>query len=160
MKDWDWVAFAALGVSVIALALSWLAYRQKVRYHPQPKLVFEWERELTGAPIPLYRVWIYNHGDASATDLKFFVESTARYPLASDDRIALAPGESWPCDVPLRAGAKWGEGAEGIMWSASEEPVRPRVRLTWRQAPFSGRPKSLTGQTPSSKDDDAVSSQP
>ncbi|MBT9608145.1 hypothetical protein [Microbacterium sp.] len=148
MDSGDWIAVGAVGVSVVALALSWFAYRQTARYHPQPKLVLEWEGELRGVVVPLYRVWIANHGDAAATDLEFFVETAVRYPEAWDDRLRLEPGESWPCDVPLRDRAARGEGAEGTVWFGEEREVRPRVLLTWRQAPFSGPKKCMSAITP------------
>jgi hypothetical protein len=148
MDSGDWIAVAAVVVAVVALVLSWLAYRQTARYHPQPKLVFEWDGETPGAPVPLARVWIANHGDAAATDLEFFVESTARHPKRWDERVRLAPGESWLCDVPLRENAERGEGGMGTFWTAGDKAVRPRVRLTWRQAPFAGPKRQMTAQTP------------
>ena len=135
-------------VSVVALVLSWLAYRQTARYHPQPKLVFEWDRELKMGSLPAYRVFIANHGDAAARDLEFTVQTTARYPKPWEARMVLEPADSWVCDVPLVTGADWGEGSMGRVWKGNEERVSPLVTLTWRQAPFDGRKKRMQGRPP------------
>lgn len=132
----------ALVVSALALGLSWMAYRQRVRYHPQPRLVPDWERpELSHYPVPVRQVGFTNHGDASARDVVAVVSSSARRRKAWDKKAELAPGETWWVMVPLVSEADWRHGGMGLSFSALEgsEAVRPEVVLEWRQAPFAAR---------------------
>lgn len=151
MEFGDWIAIAAVVVAVGALVLSWLAYRQTARYHPQPKLVFEWEEETSGPSVPAYRMRIVNHGDAAARDLELYVATTARARGLWDEHPVLAPGGSWRCVIPLVEGADWGRTSMGVRLTGGGPPVRPTVTLTWRQPPFAGPKKRLKGKPPSSK---------
>ena len=142
MSEVQWPSVVALVVSVLALGLSWMAYRQRVRYHPQPRLEPSWERgSLTHHAIPVQQVGFTNHGDAAARDLVALVPSSARGDRAWLTRSELAPGQSWWINVPLVSGADWGDGPEGNVFIAAEgdERVRPEVVLEWRQAPFAAR---------------------
>lgn len=149
----EWSSWLAIAISLAALVLSWLAFRQKARYHPQPKLVLEWDEVTTARKFPMQRVHVADHGDAAARDLRLLVETTARYPRSWEDRVALEPGEFWICDIPLVDGLDWGYGGLGQTFIATgpePRPVRPVARLTWRQPPFGGRVQSMRVRVPES----------
>lgn len=147
-----WPSLAALVVSVAALLLSWLAYRQRARYHPQPKLVASWDRVASERDgVRTLGVVITNHGDASARDLEAVVPSSARGLAPWQSRIELAPGHGWGLVVPTQIGADWHDGARDPVFTLADRSgreARPLVVVYWRQSPFSGRKKRVTFRGP------------
>jgi len=152
MSGWDWPGVAAFGVSLVALALSWLAYRQRVKYHPQPKLVANWDRPVLGHyAVKTRQVGITNFGDATARDLSLVVPHSARRQAPWKARAELAPGDTWVELLPMQTGADWREGTEGVMFSVADgggQEVRPEAVLSWRQAPFAKRKKRIVFRGP------------
>ncbi|MDR6866793.1 hypothetical protein J2Y69_001392 [Microbacterium resistens] len=142
MNGWDWPGVVALAVSVLALGISWMAYRQRVRYHAQPKLVPSWERaELTHYEVPIRQLALTNYGDAVARDVVSLVPSSARGRDPWEKKAEIAPGETWWVMVPLVAGVQWGEGGMDRFFNVTSgdgKRVRPEVVVEWRQAPFRG----------------------
>jgi hypothetical protein len=146
---------AAVALSVLALLVSWLAYRQRARFHAQPKLVVEWGERLQPVDDGLFlrESVIVNHGDASARDLRVGVEFTAdkdRPWLIVD---VLEPGHRTRLSVPVVDGVSQGEGAYGTIYQRIGDPatyrfVTPRVTLRWRQAPFGGKIRKFTERAP------------
>jgi hypothetical protein len=127
----------------LALVLSWLAYRQRIKYHPQPRLVAEWERAaLSHYEVPVRQVGITNYGDAVARDLVMTVPYSARGNSRWAKRSELSPGETWWVMVPMVSGADMIETGMGLKFVAPEgggAPERVRALVTWRQAPFADK---------------------
>ncbi|WP_251440124.1 hypothetical protein [Microbacterium sp. USTB-Y] len=155
MGSLDWrtlVAIGALVVSVMSFVLSWLAFRQRARYHPQPKLVEDWSQptKLFGG-VPLRQVALTNHGDASARDLTIAIGSSVRRSGRWDKRAELEPGETWTVMVPLATGVVRARGGMGTSYSIADgggKPYRPRLLIEWRQAPFHRGKRRLVLRAP------------
>lgn len=152
MSGWDWPGLAALAVSVVALVLSWLAYRQRIKYHAQPKLVASWERDPLGHyEVPVRQVRITNYGDAVARDLTVAIPSSARGGAPWDKRVELLPGDTWSVMVPLVSGADWRQGGMQMTFRVVRgggADERPKLVLAWRQSPFADRKRRLTVRAP------------
>lgn len=155
----DYGTVAAITLSILALLLSWLAYRQRARYHSQPKLLVEWGEGVYPVNDGLMArdAVIVNHGDASARDLRVEVEYTSetdRPWLAAD---VLEPGQRIGLTVPVVDGVSQGEGAYGTIFLRHGDPatykfVTPRVTMRWRQAPFGGKTQKLVERAPHTPD--------
>ncbi|MEF3404033.1 hypothetical protein [Agromyces sp. CCNWLW203] len=161
LMTWEWQNIAsgvAFVVSLAALLVSWLAYRQRVRYHPQPKLVLEWGKEMRPRDGLFTRdLAIVNHGDAAARDVRVDFEDTESDDKPWDGKDVLEPGARMLIDAPLVDRMSWGEGGMGITWTRSGDPsdykyVTPRATVKWRQAPFGGRQHRLVERGPTTPD--------
>lgn len=149
---WTWqdtLAVAAVALSVLALIVSWVAYRQRVKYHPQPKLTNMWAQLLNESNgLYLRRGTIWNHGDAPARDLQLEVEHVDNAGLVWNSRNVLEPGEHWSFTIPVVDGVskhQYGRGWEYERHAPAEtyRMVTPRVTVTWRQPPYSAGPKRM-----------------
>lgn len=148
-----WVAVAAFLLSLAAFILSIRAFRQRARYHPQPKLLIEW-----GDVEPFGGLWVrsatlVNHGDAPARDIRIEVEfaATSERPWESAD--VLNEGERFQFGAPVIDGVRHGWGAYGESYERDADPktyrvVTPTVVVRWRQAPFDKEPKPLKLRAP------------
>ena len=154
---WEWQTIAsvtALALSLAALLVSWAAYRQRVRYHPQPKLVLEWGERIEPRNGLFTRdLVIVNHGDAAARDVRVDFEFADSKSKPWDVEDVLEPGKRMRINAPLVDRMHWGVGSLGRVLSRSGDPsdyrlVTPRVTVTWRQAPFDGRTHRSVARAP------------
>lgn len=157
-SGWTWrdtFTATAVVLSTAALWVSWTAYRQRVRYHPQPKLVAEWSQSIDTASGLFFReLKLYNRGDAAARDVRIYVKGTVNNPDGLWAQYELIdPAEFKTIRVPLVAGVRKGRGAYGVVYERDDETStysvgRPPVRIAWRQAPFGKVPRSLVEVPP------------
>jgi hypothetical protein len=148
MGDWAWndlISLGALLVSIFAIVLSVRTGRQAARYHPQPKLIEEWDGlEVAGGGLFVRLGSLHNRGDAPARDLRISVEYASTEPWQAHE--LLAPGEKLMLQIPVVDRMSIGEGAAGTAYNRDGDRrdykfVTPRVTMSWRQAPFDGKPR-------------------
>lgn len=155
----DLVALAALGLSIAAFVLSLVAFRQRIRYAPQPKLIIEWGKVYDFYGIPLQRAVLVNHGDAAARDLRIEIEHTATNGEPWQTMDALEPTGRVNFSAPLIDGVRVGWNANGQAYirdgDGPRRRVEPVVTLRWRQAPFANRPKVARERVPAGRGDSA-----
>lgn len=162
--DWTWantIAVGAGGISLIALGFSIATFVQRYRLNPQPKLIPDWGRGDLIDPedtyVPIVSLLIYNHGDAAARDVKAWVSTRPqRYREAYKDVGTIEPGKSYGwINCPLTSQYREGELDEYAQYpliltvpKKQAKWERPVVTVTWRQAPFSGRPRRIRFPAP------------
>jgi hypothetical protein len=151
----DWIALGAAVVALGALWVSVAAFRQKARYHPQPKLIVSWSHRLEpSSGLFLRSATVTNHGDAPARDLTIEVP-TARTEggQAWVSAQVLEPSQSWSTKVPVVDRVVKSPSVRGVSYERTGDPgdyafITPTVVLRWRQPPFSGRRKHLRSRAP------------
>jgi len=146
---------AAFAISLVALLLSWFAYRQRVRFHAQPKLVFEWSKGLqpTNNGLFVREGSIVNHGDASARDLRVKAEFMVEGEFPWHRQDVLEPGGRIRLSLPVVDGVSQGFQGGVLVYERHADPttyrfVTPRVTVRWRQAPFRGKQHQMTERAP------------
>ena len=149
----------ALAISLLALLVSLQSYRQRERYHPQPKLVVEWDRKLVPAN-GIFMRWgvLYNHGDAPARDVAIDVEyAITRDGQPWDQLLLLEPGAFHKFGVPVVDGVYQASGIVGSNMEREGSPesyrmVTPEVTFSWRQPPFDRKPRTMKEYPPKTPD--------
>jgi hypothetical protein len=152
----DWIALGAVVVALAALVVSIAAFRQRARYHPQPKLVLVWEDKLRPIGNGLFgrAATIHNHGDAGARDLQLDVSTGIPNTGGAWHReTVLEPGSEAHIIAPVINDVTTGYGSMGRVYNRQADPatyafVTPTVTARWRQAPFGGKPREKRWRAP------------
>ena len=156
---WTWretLATLAIVFSAGALVVSWIAYRQRVRYHPQPKLMLEWsERIEPTSGLFFRRATIFNRGDAVARRVQVEVRPSETTPWHAVEEIE--PGKSLTIRVPVVDGVKLTHGARGVSFDRVGAPenyrfVTPTVFVRWIQVPLDAKPRIAKWTAPKTPD--------
>ncbi len=156
---WTWretLAALAIVFSAGALVISWVAYRQRVRYHPQPKMMLEWSERLDpDSGLFFRRAYIINRGDAVARHVIVNVAPSQTTPWTVIE--AIEPGQSERLSIPVVDGVSWKQEAIGISYGRSGTPesykfVTPVVSVSWIQVPLDGKPKVRKWTAPKTPD--------
>lgn len=156
----DWLfSVGALAISLFALLVSLQSYRQRERYHPQPKLVVEWEPKLVPAN-GIFMRWgyLYNHGDAPARDVEIRVEhAITRNGKPWDQLLFIDPGGFHKFGIPVVDNVFQLPGAVGLHMDREGTPesyrmVTPEVTFSWRQPPFDRKPRTMKEHPPKTPD--------
>jgi hypothetical protein len=136
---------ATLG-SLAAIIISVVAYRQRIKYHPQPFLDVEWDTKLTPYSGIFVRYGqLFNHGDAPARDVRLSVTSGITKngePWMKQEIIQ--PSKFMNVIAPVVDRVTMGQGGIGLVFNREGDPadykfVTPVLTVTWRQPPFEGK---------------------
>jgi hypothetical protein len=145
--------------SIVALVFSVIAYRQRIKFHPQPHLVPEWSKRVDPSSGFFFRsCTLWNHGDAPARDLEITTDSgTSSDGSPWDKSVVLEPGKHFDFRVPLVDRVVQTVQAGLVHYDRSGDPgdyrtVTPTVTVTRLQPPFEGKRQSAQLRPPPTPD--------
>lgn len=149
---WTWPNVITAAISLVALFLSVATFRQRVRYHPQPRLDVLWPSAVrVSEGVPYLNVQIVNNGDSAARDVHLVANTLAKDSKLIDSTPVLEPGSGMNLIVPVIMGTK-ATSDFALRLEAPQsgwQPVRPVLTVTWREAPFRRRkPRRLRQRSP------------